>query len=108
MRSKTLIAILVMSGMALMVSVEQGFSKDYNSRFVRNYPPGYYGMWYNADRFHDRKTNESGVPVERYRWDSYMTRIVELDFPWRPIPFDWEYGSNRDFNLPNYNTNDWN
>jgi hypothetical protein len=79
---------------------------DYNHRFVRNYPPGYYGMWYKAERFSD--TTEPGVtPTETYRWDRFMGKVTEVTFPFSPIPYDWEYGNGRSFNLPNTNRNDW-
>jgi hypothetical protein len=80
--------------------------EDYNDRFVKNYPPGFHSMWYKAERFYknmdpDRKGNE------KYRWDRFMSRVTGVTFPFYPIPYDWEYGSERTFNLPDYNSNDW-
>ncbi|MEJ2716004.1 MAG: hypothetical protein P8182_02525 [Deltaproteobacteria bacterium] len=79
---------------------------DYNARFIRNYPPGFYGMWYKAERFFETRTGES-VPDELYRWDRYMSRVTGVTYPFLPIPYAWDYGSSRKFNLPDYNTNDW-
>ncbi|MGO9122310.1 MAG: hypothetical protein ACLQPD_32450 [Desulfomonilaceae bacterium] len=89
---------------------------DYNPRFVHNYPPGYYGMWYYAQRFQETDKPRDPLAIERYRWDRYMGRITELSFPYYPIPYEWDYGTDpnrslihtyRSFNLPDYNTNDW-
>ncbi len=87
----------------LAVSASAG---DYNSRFVRNYPPGYYGMWYKAERFFELEPKDPQA-VEQYRWDKFMSRITGVTYPFYPIPFDWDYGTGRTFNLPDYNTNDW-
>ena len=82
------------------------FASDYNSSFMHNYPPGYYGMWYYTERFyHPRKDDKAAA--EQYNWDRYMSRVTGLRFPFNPIPFDWEYGSRTTFNLPNYNRNIW-
>ncbi len=89
---------------------------DYNQRFVRNYPPGYNGMWYNVQRFQQSEQASDPIAIEKYRWDKYMSRITDLSFPYFPIPYEWDYGtdrsqsliqSDRRFNLPDYNTNDW-
>jgi hypothetical protein len=93
--------------MALTWPSGQVLAGDYNQRFRSNYPPGYYGMWYYANRFHDRKLDNADNQYENYRWDRYMSKIIGLEFPWYPIPFDWEYGSKTNFNLPDYNSNDW-
>ncbi len=79
---------------------------DYNDRFVKNFPPGFHGMWYKAERFYKRLDPEA-IFNERYRWDRFMSRNMNTFFPYYPIPYDWEYGSTRNFNLPDYNTNDW-
>ncbi len=88
-------------------------SEDYDPAFIRNYPPGYYGMWYKAQRFYEN-LNPTPPPdsrfarkTEYYRWDRFMSRATNTYFPFYPIPYDWEYGHDRQFNLPNYNTNDW-
>lgn len=96
----------ICSVVLVMLGITGVFARDYNQRFVRNYPPGYYGMWYNAERFYN--TTEPGTtPVEAYRWDKFMSKITDVHFPYYPIPYDWEYGSGRTFNLPNDNRNDW-
>jgi hypothetical protein len=89
---------------ACAASVAQ--AKDYDSRFLKNFPPGYNGMWYYGDRFvfHD---NRDDPTQEKYRWDRFMSRSVNIEYPFYPIPYDWEYGAGRTFNLPDYNTNDW-
>jgi hypothetical protein len=79
---------------------------DYDPRFVRHYPPGFHGMWYKAQRFTDRSDTEAAAQ-ELYRWDKFMSRIMEVRYPYYPIPYGWEYGTDRTFNLPNYNANDW-
>jgi hypothetical protein len=38
-----LIALCVLAG-----TVSNTWARDYDPRFMRNYPPGYYGMWYYA------------------------------------------------------------
>jgi len=30
-----------------------------------------------------------------------------VHYPFFPVPFTWDYGTGRRFNLPDYNTNDW-
>jgi hypothetical protein len=80
-------------------------ASDYDPRFVRSYPPGYYGMWYDAQRF-----STEGIPgakTERYRWDMLMSRETNVTFPFYPIPYDWDYGTGRTFSLPDYNANNW-
>jgi len=99
-------ALVAVACFALYDSSSAWAAADYNSRFVRNYPPGYNGMWYKAQRFYENTDPE--VPrQETYRWDRFMSRITEVTFPFYPIPYDWEYGTGRRFNLPHYNTNDW-
>ena len=93
---------------------------DYDSRFVRNYPPGYHGMWYYAERFWKYDPIDQESSPERSRWDRFMSRLTDTVFPFWPIPYDWDYGTGpvryngertsgegRTFNLPNYNSNDW-
>jgi len=101
MRSILLLFIVIL--VILTSSVCQ--AADYDSRFVRNYPPGYYGMWYDAERFSSEGI--PGVKTERYRWDMLMSRETNLTFPFYPIPYDWDYGTGRTFNLPDYNANNW-
>jgi len=102
-------------GCLLLSVVSYSIAGDYNQRFVRNYPPGFNGMWYYAERFIEPERTDPMVN-ERYRWDKFMSRITELSFPFWPIPYDWEYGTTRSdpvygtaraFNLPDYNRNDW-
>jgi hypothetical protein len=81
-------------------------AEDYQDRFVKNYPPGFYGMWYKAERFY-RKLDPDAPTMEKYRWDRYMSRITNVHFPFLPVPYDWEYGNERTFNLPDYGSNDW-
>lgn len=107
MRSKSYIITLVLALLFLVGSVSLCWSKDYERRFIRNYPPGYYGMWYYAERFYEKADPTKRNP-ESYRWDRYMSKITDVHFPFLPIPYDWDYGSYRKFNLPDYNSNDWN
>jgi len=99
-------AALVLSVALALACVSISAAADYDARFMRNYPPGYYGMWYYADRFTEKEVPDK-VPEELWRWDKYMTRITELQFPFFPIPYDWEYGTGRTFHLPDYNANNW-
>ncbi len=101
MRSILLLFIVIL--VILASSVCQ--AADYDPRFVRNYPPGYYGMWYDAQRFFSEGV--PGVRTERYRWDMLMSRETNLAYPFYPIPYDWDYGTGRTFGLPDYNANDW-
>jgi hypothetical protein len=82
------------------------YARDYDSRFVRNYPPGYYGMYYFAQRFFE-KPKAAGQKVDGYKWDRAMSQNMEIEFPFYPIPYPWDYGTGRTFNLPDYNSNDW-
>ncbi len=101
-----LIALLLVLGIGLMASSACWGIEDYNDRFVKNYPPGFNSMWYKAQRFYKNLDPESRG-IEKYRWDKYMSRITNTFYPFFPIPYDWEYGSDRTFNLPNYNANNW-
>ncbi len=106
MRTTHWLLAAVTSAVLIVICCTGVFASDYNQRFVRNYPPGNYGMWYKAERFYN--TPEPGTPpTEAYRWDKFMSKITEVSFPFYPIPYDWEYGNGRTFNLPNYNRNDW-
>jgi hypothetical protein len=91
-----LLGVLFVSGIAS--------AADYNSRFVRNYPPGYNGMWYYAERFFDKPDKSR---TEEYRWDKFTARINNIQYPFLPHPYAWNYGDHRSFNLPDYNSNDW-
>jgi hypothetical protein len=106
MRSILCFFLLILGSSLLFGAATPKFASDYNSTFMHNYPPGFYGMWYYAERFyHPRKADK---PVaEPYLWDKYMSRVTGLHFPFNPTPFDWEYGSRTTFNLPNYNRNIW-
>ncbi len=86
---------------------------DYNARFEKNYPPGYYGMWYKAERFYHNPKDTGRArgeqrPMELYMWDHGMSQISNLWYPFLPVPYEWDYGTYKDFNLPNYNSNNWN
>lgn len=88
-------------------------AEDYNTRFTKNYPPGYYGMWYKAQRFYKnpKATGEAQGeqrPIELYLWDGEMSRITNVWYPFKPVPYGWDYGTYSGFNLPDYNSNDWN
>ena len=106
MRSTLYLFTAILAAVVTISFSAGAWAGDYNARFVRNYPPGYYGMWYKAERFHFKR-EEGKVPDELYRWDRYMRRVTDLDFPYLPAPFAWDYGTQRTFNLPEYNTNDW-
>ncbi|MDQ7782227.1 MAG: hypothetical protein RDU20_05085 [Desulfomonilaceae bacterium] len=106
MRSRPYIVALVLACLFVAACISVSWARDYEPRFVRNYPPGYYGMWYYAERF-DEKQDPQIVPQETYRWDKYMSRITDVYFPFFPIPYDWDYGTHRRFNLPDDTTNDW-
>jgi hypothetical protein len=81
-------------------------SEDYFPRYIRNYPPGFNSMWYQAERFHS-KIGEIPRGSEKYRFDRHMSRVTGLSYPFFPVPYDWDYGTGRTFNLPDYNRNDW-
>ena len=106
MRPFSCIAVLVLAICVIAGTVSSSWARDYESRFMRNYPPGYYGMWYYAERFSEPQDHQT-APEESYRWDRYMSRITGLRFPFLPVPYDWDYGTWQNFNLPHYNTNDW-
>jgi hypothetical protein len=97
-----LVGIFVISGF----SSAQAQQYQYNQRFIRSYPPGYYGMWYYSEKFREQEAGEER-PEEYYRWDNYMSRVTGITYPFTPKPYDWSYGSDRTFNMPDYNTNDW-
>jgi hypothetical protein len=80
-------------------------ASDYDGRFIRSYPPGFYGMWYDAQKFDSEGV--PGVKSERYRWDKLMSQETHITFPFYPIPYDWDYGTGRTFGLPDYNSDDW-
>ena len=103
------LVVLVLSASSAMNCL----ASDYNSRFIRNYPPGYYGMWYKAERFYKNPEASGQVegekrPIEIYAWDIGMSKLTNLWYPFMPIPYEWDYGTHRSFNLPDYNSNDWN
>jgi len=106
MRSVHHLSILLIAVLIAAMWVAWAPAADYNSKFVRNYPPGFNGMWYKAERFFEPPpVLKRGVEI--YRWDRYMSNVVGLHFPFYPTPFDWDYGTDRTFNLPNYDRNDW-
>lgn len=96
-----IVAVVFFAGAA-----SHSWAADYDQRFMRSYPPGYYGMWYYAERFYEKKVDEQ-PPEESYRWDKFMSKMTNLTFPFLPIPYSWDYGTYRGFNLPEYNRNDW-
>ena len=106
MRLISKMLLLAIAALLVIGSAFPSSAADYKSRFMRDYPPGYYGMWYYAERFNETRPNDQ-TPIETYRWDRYMSRMTNLYYPFLPIPYDWDYGSHRNFNLPEYNTNDW-
>lgn len=107
MRLRLFIALALVVAMMTLWSVSLCGATDYNQRFIRSYPPGYYGMWYKAQRF--AEPGNPGEPKEEvYAWDRFMSQVTRVFYPYQPTPFDWEYGNGRKFNLPDYNTNDWN
>lgn len=106
MRSYLRLLCFSVMAISLVLSPYIVQAADYEPRFMKNYPPGYYGMWYYADRFYSK----SGVDSPQgpgYRWDKFMSGITNLSFPYYPIPYDWDYGTGRTFNLPDYNANNW-
>jgi len=106
MRTISWLFVVIASAVLALASLSLAVAGDYNHRFVRNYPPGNHGMWYKAERFYE--IQYPGVtPTETYRWDKFMSKVTEVRFPFYPIPYDWEYGNGRTFNLRNDNTNDW-
>jgi len=108
MRSLSFFFIFVLTAAIIFVaaSFDSAWAADYDHRFIRNYPPGYYGMYYNAERFFE-PVDPTKKRDETYRWDKFMSRVNELRYPFYPIPYDWDYGTNRKFNLPDYNANNW-
>lgn len=105
MRWVSSIIALVCSVILMCTAVPTSWAADYHQRYIRNYPPGYHGMYYYAERFFDTDPNLKYEVI--YRWDDFMSRVTEIRYPFHPIPYDWEYGKTRNFNLPDYNANDW-
>lgn len=107
MRSKTFPVLVTASAIAiLMIMSSSVWGKDYERRFIKNYPPGYYGMWYYAERFFN-SNDPNDKTQEKYRWDRFMSATANMSYPYYPIPFAWDYGNTEKFNLPDYNANDW-
>jgi hypothetical protein len=106
MRVIPYIMALFVVGLLILSFSQVSWAQQYNDRFIRSFPPGYYGMWYYADKFREREP-EDETPREYYRWDKYMSRVTGITYPFSPKPYNWTYGSKRTFNLPDYNTNDW-
>lgn len=105
MRSKSFVIALLLA-LVFAGSTSVSWAKDYESRFTKNYPPGYYGMWYYAEKFYEKQM-QNEIPPEIYRWDRYMSKMTDVYYPFLPIPYDWDYGTHRNFNLPDYSSNDW-
>ncbi len=105
MRRVSCIIALVGALILGCAAVEGSWAADYLHRYIKNYPPGYHGMYYYAERFFDTDPNTKYDVV--YRWDRFMSRVTEIQYPFYPIPYDWDYGKTRQFNLPDYNANDW-
>ena len=106
MRSPRLLPALILGAFLALSASPVCQAADYNHRFVRNFPPGFNGMWYYADRFVDRIEPDKKVR-EYYRWDRFMSQQLGVYYPFIPIPYDWDYGTARTFDLPDYNANDW-
>jgi hypothetical protein len=106
MRFVSLIVITLIVVCVALCAASPTWSKDYNSRFIRNYPPGYHGMWYYAERFFDTY-RENTNNKEYYAWDTFMSQLTGVRYPFMPAPYAWDYGTYRKFNLPDYNTNNW-
>ncbi len=106
MLSTRFISVLILAAFLALSCFSVGWSADYDHRFIRNYPPGFNGMWYYADRFVDRVEPGKGM-MEHYRWDRFMSREMNISYPFVPIPYEWDYGTGRTFNLPDYNANNW-
>jgi hypothetical protein len=97
---------LVLAAVAAIFGSAVTYAGDYDPRFVRNYPPGFHGMWYYAQRFY----KENKIPKlgsEKHHHDRFMSGVTNLIYPFYPIPYDWEYGTGRTFGLPDYNKNCW-
>ena len=116
MRSIRLGLLGILTVFLLLNASAFSMAGDYNPRFVRNYPPGYHGMWYYAQRFQETDRVPDPLTTEKYRWDRFMSRITDLTFPYFPIPYAWDYGTDRtqpyartdrSFGMPDYNNNDW-
>jgi hypothetical protein len=106
MYSKKLSFWIVLAGFLVLAGFSSAPAKDYEARFMKNFPPGYHGMWYYAERF-SHNDNRADKLQEKYRWDRYMSRATNLTYPFLPVPFAWDYGTTEKFNLPDYSTNDW-
>ncbi|MBI5251216.1 MAG: hypothetical protein HY912_17135 [Desulfomonile tiedjei] len=102
MRSILSVIIVILAGLLLFSSI--AFGADYNSRFVKNYPPGFNGMYYYAERFFDKTPAPRS---EEYRWDKFTSRLNNISYPFLPQPYPWDYGNGRTFSLPDYNANNW-
>ena len=98
--------LILMAAIMFLGATQLAWSRDYNSRFMRNYPPGYNGMWYKAERFYET-IRENKQREEHYTWDKFMGHVTGVRYPFLPVPFDWDYGTWSKFNLPDYNSNDW-
>ncbi len=106
MRSPSLLLLVVIGVLFIASAASLVWGKDYDPRFIRNYPPGYHGMWYYAQRFFDPVV-EDKPPEERYTFDKFMGHVTGVTYPFFPVPFEWDYGTTRKFNLPDYNANNW-
>lgn len=118
MRSKVFLTSLLL---VILCSCSAGIclaqERDYDRRFVRDYPPGFYSMYWKAERFYepiDKESRETLTtekltppPAELYSWDKRMAQVTGINYPFYPTPFPWDYGTGRTFNLPNYNSNNW-
>lgn len=102
MRSIAFPVIVILAGLLVLSSIAG--AADYNSKFVKNYPPGYNGMWYYADRFFDKTP---APRTEEYRFDKFTSKLTNISYPFLPHPFPWDYGNQRTFGLPDYNANTW-
>ena len=106
MRLNRYVFLLIVAGFLMVAWFSCATAAEYESRFIRNFPPGYNGMWYYADKFVHADDRENKTQ-EKYRWDRFMSRVTGVTYPFYPVPFAWSYGTTEKFNLPDYNTNDW-
>jgi len=92
----------------MLIAVELGgvWAQNVDFPVIRRYPPGYYGSGYYAQSFFQPTPPKAG-PKDPFKWDRYMSRELGIEFPFYPIPFEWDYGNGLCFNFPDFNANDW-
>jgi len=52
-------------------------------------------------------TNRRPPEVRSTGGTSFTSRLMNINYPFLPIPYPWDYGNDRTFNLPDYNVNNW-